>query len=179
MNTTQEPLITYTSTEDATGDVKKVYEEMQAAFGVVPEPVKVLSLNPELLRNEWQKYQILGSNGSFSPKLGAMMRMLVGENNDCDFCTGFNKAMLINAFGVSEDEIATVQKDPTTANLDDKEKAMLLFMLKSTSNPHDVNKTDMDILKKLDWSEKEIMEGAFRAASMVSTTILVDTFKIQ
>jgi len=175
----EKPLISYTSTQEATGDVKAVYEEIKAAYGIVPEPIKGLSLNPKILRNTWESYKLMGMNKNFSPKLSAMMRMLVAENNNCTFCVGFNKGMLLNIFKISEDEIASLQKDPTTAQLSEKDKAMLLFMLKSTSKPHDVSKTDIDTLKTLGWSETDIMEGVNQATHMVATSLFIDTFKIQ
>ena len=175
----QEPLISYVSEANATGDVKAVYEEIKATWGMVPEPIKGLSLNPKILRNTWEFYKIEAQNKNFTPKLGAMMRMLVAEKNSCDFCVGFNKGMLMGMLKVSEDEIIALQKDPNTAQLPQKEKEMLLFMLKATSTPHDVNKADIDALKKLGWSETDIMEGVNQATHMVATALFIDTFKIQ
>lgn len=174
-----QPLISYVSEADAKDDVKAVYAEIKSIWGMVPEPIKGLSLNPKMLRNTWEMYKIMGENKSFSPKLGAMMRMLVAEKNNCEFCVGFNKGMLMNMLKVPEGEILALQKDPTTAKLPEKEKAMLLLMLKSASTPHDVNKADIDGLKKLGWSEKDIMEGVNQATQMVATTLFIDTFKIQ
>jgi len=173
------PLINYTSVEQAKDDVKTVYAEIKAAFGIVPEPIKGLSLNPAMLRNTWEMYKIMGSNKAFSPKTTTMMRYLVAEANHCEYCVGFNKGMMFNIFKMSEDEINALQKDPSTAKLDEKQKAMLLFMLKSTSHPTDVNQADIDALKKLGWSEQDIMEGVKQATEMVATSLFIDTFKIQ
>jgi uncharacterized peroxidase-related enzyme len=173
------PLLNYTSVEQAKDDVKAVYAEIKAAFGIVPEPIKGLSLNPAMLRNTWDMYKIMGSNKNFSPKTTTMMRYLVAEANHCEYCVGFNKGMMLNIFKMSEDEINALQKDPSTAKLDEKQKAMLLFMLKSTSHPTDVNQTDIDVLKNLGWSETDIMEGVKQATEMVATSLFIDTFKIQ
>lgn len=173
------PLISYVSEADAKDDVKAVYAEIKSIWGMVPEPIKGLSLNPKMLRNTWEMYKIMGENKGFSEKLGAMMRMLVAEKNNCEFCVGFNKGMLMGMLKVPEDEILALQKDPTTAKLPEKDKAMLLLMLKSTSTPHDVNKADIDELKKLGWSETDIMEGVNQATHMVATSLFIDTFKIQ
>ncbi|PHS30469.1 MAG: hypothetical protein COA92_09575 [Sulfurovum sp.] len=172
-------LITIPDVENAAGDVKTVYDEMLESWGVVPEPIKAFSHNSKLLRNAWEMYKIEAQNENFSPKMTTMMRMLISESHACEFCIGFNKGMLMNLFEVSEDEIIALQKDPSNANLDDKQKAMLLFMLKSASSPHDVSKADIDGLKKLGWSEKDIMEGVNQATHMVATALFVDTFKIQ
>lgn len=173
------PLIHYTSVEQAKDDVKVVYDEIKAAFGIVPEPIKGLSLNPVILRNTWEMYKIMGSNKHFSPKTTTMMRYLVAEANHCKYCVGFNKGMLLNIFKLSEDEINALQQDPSSAKLEDKQKAMLLFMLKSTSHPSEVNQKDIDALKKLGWSETDIMEGVKQATEMVATSLFIDTFKIQ
>ena len=173
------PLINYTSVEQAKGDVKVVYDEIKGAYGIVPEPIKGLSLNPKILRNTWEMYKILGSNKNFSPKTTTMMRYLIAEVHGCAYCVGFNKGMMLNIFKMSEDEINTLQKDPSSAKLDEKQKAMLLFMLKSTSHPADVNQADIDALKKLGWSETDIMEGVKQATEMVATSLFIDTFKIQ
>ena len=173
------PLIHYTSVEKAKDDVKAVYAEIKAAYGIVPEPIKGLSLNPAVLRNTWEMYKTLGSNKNFSPKTTTMMRYLIAESNHCKYCVGFNKGMLFNIFKLSQDEINALQKDPSAANLDAKQKAMLLFMLKSTSHPAEVNQADIDALKKLGWSEKDIMEGVKQATEMVATSLFIDTFKIE
>jgi len=171
-------LITIPSVESATGEVKTVYDEILESWGVVPEPIRAFSHNPKLLRNSWERYKIDAKNENFSPKMTAMMRMLIAEAHACEFCIGFNKAMLMNFFEVSEDEIIALQKEPKTAKLDEKQKAMLLFMLKSTSTPHEVSKDDIEDLKKLGWSEKDIMEGVNQATHMVATSLFIDTFKI-
>jgi len=173
------PLISYTATQDAKGDVKAVYDEIKAAYGIVPEPIKGLSLNPKILRNQWEAYKILGENKNFSPKMTTMMRMIIAENHGCKFCVGFNKGMLINIFKLPQDEVSKIQKNPTTAKLEKKQKEMLLFMIKATSKPADVSKEDIDSLKKLGWSEKDIMEGVKKASEMVATALFIDTFKIE
>jgi len=173
------PLISYTSLKDAKDDVKAVYTEIKAAFGIVPEPIKGLSLNPSMLRNTWEMYKLMGNNQNFLPKTTTMMRYLVAEANHCEYCVGFNKGMMLNIFKMSEDEINALQRDPNTAKLDEKQKSMLLFMLKSTSHPTDVMQSDIDALKKLGWSETDIMEGVKQATEMVATSLFIDTFKIQ
>jgi uncharacterized peroxidase-related enzyme len=173
-----QPLISYASSDKATGDVKVVYAEIKKAWGMVPEPMKALSLNPKLLRNQWEFYKTIAENKNLDPKMGTMMRYLIAEQHQCKFCIGFNKGMLLNMFKVSLKEIEALEKDPTSAKLEDKQKEMLLFMLKSTSNPHDVNKKDIAKLKKLGSSEKDIMEGAKEAMDMVATSLFIDTFKI-
>jgi len=99
------PLITYTSADKATGDVKAVYAEIKKAWGIVPEPLKALSLNPKILRNQWEFYKTIGENKNLDPKMTTMMRYLIAEQHECKFCVGFNKGMLLNMFKLSLKEI--------------------------------------------------------------------------
>ena len=172
-------LLSFVSEKKATGDVKKVYDEIKAKWGFVPVVIQQYSLNPKLLKAQWDLYSTLGDNKNFDPKMQTMMRMLVSEKNDCDYCVGLNKGMLLNMFKLPMDEVNALTKDPSTAKLDDKQKSMLLFMLKAANTPHDTNAQDIASLKKLGWSDTDIFEGVKSASNMVAGAILIDALKIQ
>lgn len=172
-------LLSFTSEKDATGLVKEVYDEIKVKWGFVPVVIQQYSLNPKLLKAQWDLYSTLGENKNFDPKMQAMARMLISEKSGCDYCIGLNKGMLLNMFKVPMDELATLVKDPSTAKLNAKSKAMLLFMLKAANTPHDTTAGGIDNLKKLGWSDKDIFEGVKSAANMVSGAIVIDALKIQ
>ena len=177
--TTAPSLLSFVSEKDATGDVKAVYDEIKAKWGFVPVVIQQYSLNPKLLRAQWDLYATLGDNKNFDPKMQTMMRMLVAEKEDCTYCVGLNKGMLLNMFKLPMDEVNALTKDPSTAKLDDKQKAMLLFMLKSAKTPHDTTAEDIASLKKLGWTDKDIFEGVKSASNMVAGAMLIDALKIQ
>jgi len=174
----EENLIKIVSEKDATGEVKKVYDDIKNTFGMVPNAMKHQSVSPEILKNSWEFIKIELTNKNFSPKLSAMIRMLVGGQKNCHYCMGVNEGMLINMFKVSIDEIYRLKKDPSTASLNPKNKAMLLFILKATGNAQSVTKSDINKLTKLGWSEKDIFEGVKMGANIIAFTITLDTFKI-
>ena len=174
-----ESLIPYTSVKEAKGEVKKVYDEVEKAFGMVPAPVQQHSVNPALLKNLWEMFKA-ESNPNFSQKLTAIMRMSVANvpKLECDYCIGFNESMLINMFKMDLKEIQAIKKDYRTAKLEPKDKKMLLFMVDSTTNPKDIDKAQMDELRKLGWSDRDIFDGLKMATQMVAMTLMVDTLKI-
>lgn len=172
-------LLSFTAPKDATGLVKEVYDEIKAKWGFVPVVIQQYSLNPQLLKAQWDLYSTLGDNKNFDPKMMTIMRMLISEKHDCAYCVGLNKGMLLNMFKLSLDEINTIAKDPSTANIEEKQKSMLLFMLKAANTPNDTTATDIANLKKLGWTDKDIFEGVKSAANMVSGAILIDALKIQ
>ena len=54
---------------------------------------------------------------------------LVAKKYNYVFCTDFNKKML-QMQGLSEDDLGTIEANPSTAPLEDKEKALLGFVMK-------------------------------------------------
>jgi uncharacterized peroxidase-related enzyme len=172
-------LLSFTAPKDAKGLVKEVYDEIKAKWGFVPVVIQQYSLNPKLLKAQWDLYSTLGDNKNFDPKMMTMMRMLVSEKHDCEYCVGLNKGMLLNMFKLPMDEVNAIAKDPSTAKLDEKQKTMLLFMIKAANTPHDITAKDIEKLKKLGWSDKDVFEGVKSAANMVSGAIVIDALKIQ
>jgi len=175
---TKENLITIVSEKDATGEVKKIYDDIQKTFGMVPNAMKHQSISPDILKNSWEFVKLTLSYKDFSPKLSTMIRLLVGGQKECHYCVGVNEGMLINMFKLSMKEVDALEKDPKSAPLNNKEKSMLLFVLKATKNAQSVTKSDIDELKKLGWSERSIFEGVKLGATVVAFTITLDTFKV-
>ena len=176
---TPQSLLSYVEVADAKNETEKVYNEIKTAWGFVPIVMKQYSISPELLKNQWEFYKITGKNKNLDPKMQTMMRMLIAEAHNCSYCVGFNEGMLANMFKMPLDELSALKKDATTAKLDDKQKTMLLFILKSVNDPHKVDKSDITSLKKLGWSDKDIFEGVKLGTNMVSVSLLIDALKIQ
>ncbi len=178
--TAGESLLPYTEQKDATGEVKAIYDQVQGAFGMVPAPIMQHSTSPSNLKALWGQFGAM-HNANFSDQLQAMMRMSVASAPalDCDYCVGFNEGMLINMFKMDMKEINAVKKDPkNSTSLNDKDKKMLIFMVDATRNPKKVDKAQIDELRKLGWSDKDIFDGLKMSTQMVAMTLLVDTLKI-
>ena len=172
-------LIGFTDTKEAKNDVKAVYEEITKAWGFVPVVIKQYSVNPKLLRSQWELYKELAQNKNFDQKMLAMMRMLLGESQDCAYCVGLNKGMLVNMFHLPMDEVVALSKNAKSAKLDAKQKAMLLFIIKAVQSPHKTTAEDIKQLKKLGWSDADIFEGVKSGTNVISATTLIDALKLQ
>jgi alkylhydroperoxidase family enzyme len=71
-----------------------------------------------------------------------------------------------------------MQDDPSQAPLDEKQKALLLFVLKACDNPHSAPGDDLERLRVLGWEDRDILEAVVHGARMVGTNIIFDTFKV-
>lgn len=170
-------LIQTTPPEKAEGKLAELYAEVEQMFGMVPNNVRLLGVSPDLLDNQLQLIGHYMGHPSLSTPFLAMTRMLVSKACHSPYCQNLNSGLLLKA-GFTKEQIAAMQADPTQAPLDEKQKALLLFVLKACDNPHSVSAEDVDRVRSLGWSEMDIVDALAHGARMVGTNIIFDTFKI-
>jgi alkylhydroperoxidase family enzyme len=162
----------------ATGVVKEVYDEVKTMFGSVPEGLKLWSLNPETLQHHWEEIKKNLAKDVETQKFDTILRYLVSEIEGCEFCVGFNAGLLLNMFGMTQDELATMTKEPKMAPLGEKQTALLLFALKVVRQSKEVNVEDIEHLKAFDITEKEIFDVAYLATNLLVSDMLLNAFKV-
>ena len=172
-------LLATVNPENATGNVANVYQEMTAAFGGVPNVFQIQSTSPALLQSQWNMIGFYMNHPTLKSDLLALIRMFVSQEHQCEYCIGFNAGMLINHFQYSPEQIQAAQQDPNAAPLDDKDKAMLLFVLKAVKDPHSTDKSDIDALKAQGWSDQDIYEGVAHGSMSMHMDTLFNTFKLE
>jgi len=170
-------LIQTVEPEKADGQAKKIYDIMQQTAGTIPAPLQLASASPWLLNMIWQSIQYYSQH----PKLGfgllSAIRYLVAQHCEYAFCTGFNKKFL-KMQGMSEEDIEKIQEDPLQAPLDDKDRGMLAFVMKAIKTPDAIANEDMAQLHDLGWQDSEILEALSHGTNMISSSILMKTFKM-
>ena len=166
--------------EDATGELAEIYQKVEAVRGRVFNSVQLLSASPELLKQQMSfiEYYMLKQK-ELSMALLAAIRMLVSDKNNCTYCVDYNASLLINMLGWTPKEIEAMRANPADAKLDDKEKAMLLFVLKAVRTPHDVSALDVQKVRDCGYSDGAILDGVNHGARMSAMDIIFDVFKIE
>lgn len=164
--------------EQASGKVAEVYGKIQQMTGRVPNAFQLYSSSPVLLEQQMQQIAYYMQHPTLSFPLLAMVRMLVSQHNDCQYCVGFNEGMLMQMAGLTPEQVAATRSNPADAPLPDKDKAMLLFVLKATKTPKIVEKSDLDQLRALGWSDGDIMDAVYHGARNVAVDIVFNAFKI-
>jgi uncharacterized peroxidase-related enzyme len=165
--------------EKAAGLVAEIYGQMQRAFGFIPNAFRLYSASPAMMSNQWQNNQYYFQHLTLGFPLLASIRMLVSQENECDYCIGMNAALLIQHAGFTAHLIAAMKRDPAAAPLAERDKAMLLFVLKATKAPKTVTTADLDALRGLGWSDGEIFDAVNHGARNIAADILFNTFKIE
>ena len=170
-------LIQTVDPEKAEGQVKEIYDFMQKNAGVIPAPLQLASASPKMLDSVWQSIQYYSKHPSLGFGLLSSIRYLVAQQYDYAFCTGFNKNML-KMQGLSDEDIEQMEKDPLQAPLDDKDRAMVAFVMKAVKTPDAVEKQDLDELHEQGWTDSDILDALAHGTNMIGSSILMKAFKM-
>jgi len=170
-------LIQTTPPEKAEGKLAELYAEVEQAFGMVPNNARMLGISPAILENQIQLLGYFMGHPTLSTPLLAMIRLLVSKACKSPYCQKLNTGLL-NKSGFTMEQITAMQADPGQAPLDEKQKALLLCVLKACEDPHSVTGDDLDRLRALGWGDQDIFEAVAHGARMVGTNIIFDTFKV-
>jgi hypothetical protein len=170
-------LIQTVAPEEAEGKVKEIYDFMQENIGITPAPMQLASASPWMIEMAWQSIQYFTQHPNLGFGLLSTIRYLVAQQYDYTFCTGFNRKML-EMQGLTGEDIQKMEEDPLQAPLDDKDRAMVSFVMKAIKSPDAVEKQDMVELHDHDWADSDILDAMAHATNMVASSILMKTFKM-
>lgn len=164
---------------EASGEVAAIYDQIKAAFGGVPNVLSIWSASPYFLKQQFEMIGYYMQHPSLSGPLLACIRMVVSKNTHCQYCVDMNAGMLINMMGWTQEQVAAVVDDPAAANLLEREKAMLLFVLKAVDDAPGVSAAELDALRSHGWSDIEIFDALNHGARMVAGDIILNAFKVE
>jgi uncharacterized peroxidase-related enzyme len=172
------PLLNLIDKDQATGQVAEIYETMTNTLGFVPNAFKIFSPSAHVLSNQVGNLGYFMRHKTLGGKLLAFIRLLVSEQEHCVYCVGMNSGILLQ-YGVLPEMIAEIKTDPSTAPLEAKDLAMLLFVLKMVANSNSIVQADVENLRTLGWNDTEILEAAYHGASAAATDKIFNAFKIE
>jgi uncharacterized peroxidase-related enzyme len=138
-------------------EAKAVYEEIQTAFGMVPNLFKTYAYFPPLLKVNWEKTKVLLMGGSLSRELKECIAIVVSQANSCQYCVTAH-SMMLKGLGFPDERVQAVQENLDAAALSQKERKILDFVKKSTLAPLTVTDQEFQELKELGLTDAEIVE---------------------
>lgn len=171
-------LIQTVTAEEAEGKVKEVYDQLMSTARVIPRPMQMMSASPDLLAVQIQSLGHYFRHPTLGFALLAHIRLLVAHHFNYPYCVEFNSSLLQMLTDITDEQLDEVKTDPAAAPLEDRDKAMLLFVLKSVTTPDAVEQADVDALKRVAWTEKDIFEATHHGADMIRHGTLFKAFKM-
>ena len=171
------PLLNLIEKDQATGRVAEIYETMMNTMGFIPNAFKIFSPSAHVLDKQFGNLGYYMRHKTLGGKLLAFIRLLVSEQEQCVYCIGMNSGILLQ-YGVLPEMIAEIKQDPSKAPLDEKELAMLLFVLEVVKNSNSIEQGDVNKLRNLGWNDAEILEATYHGTMQVGVDKIFNAFKI-
>jgi uncharacterized peroxidase-related enzyme len=172
-------LLTTVDPRQAEGKTAEIYHEIEAMLGFIPNAIRLDSVNPSHMARHWEGIKEAIGHETLSDKLFTLIRLLLSEETQCDYCIGLNAGMLMQNHGMSQEEIVQVKQTLDAAPLDQKEKALLRFVMKGVSDSNSISAEDVAVLKQLGISDREIFDALAHGAWHVANDVMLNAFKVE
>ena len=167
-------LLDYVTPENASGKIQEIYAAFPPGIGP-PHPLQLISASPGFLIGQFEILKHYQNHKNLSFPLLTAIRYMAATHFEYDYCVNFNQNIL-QASGVTEQELAAVRNDPDRAPLEDHERAMLKFVSKAIRAPESIDMDDVEILHALGWEDADILDALAHGAYMQGHAILMKAF---
>ena len=149
---------------NTSGDHKALFDEINKAFGVVPNMFKAIGNSSAALESMWTSFGALGK-GVLGAKLGEQIAVLVANLNRCEYCLAAH-TVLGQSAGASAQEMAMAQEG---RGEDERTQAALTFAAKLVNHRGTVTVSDFDDIRNAGFNDEEIAEILAHVALNVFT----------
>lgn len=121
--------------EQASGQLKEIYDNMIEKRGRLSDVLKIQSLHPASIQSHTNLYlDIMFSKTALSRAEKELIAVVVSAANGCIYCQ-VHHGTALNAYWKDEQKIEKVKEDYHQAGLTDKELAMCNFAMHLTKDP--------------------------------------------
>lgn len=169
-------LIKTAAPETAEGDIKKGFELFKKRGIDMPDPLALITASPGYFSIMLQRNLYFSGHPTLSPSLLAHIRYFVSSRLAFSFCQIFNKSLILK-MGMTEDEFSAMGNDPRKCLLEDREKEMLIFVLKAMDDPESIGSEDIDRMHREGWADNDILDALIQGVGMMDHNILLRIFK--
>jgi uncharacterized peroxidase-related enzyme len=152
------PWIDYIDEKYAKGELKEIYKNIKNKRGKLSNLMKIHSLNPKTMQKHMDLYlSIMFGKSNLSRQERELIAIIVSSLNNCNYCINHHKEAL-NYYWKDINKIDKLIKNFNKKYLSEKNKAMIEYVYKLTKNPDQIRINDIDLLKKKDFSDRDILD---------------------
>ena len=121
--------------EHATGELRKIYDELIASRGKLADVHMIQSLNPPTIISHMNLYKdIMFGQSPLKRYQREMIGVVVSVANECNYCTLHHREALLH-FWKDENRADALISAPEAANLTDNDLALCTFARTLTLHP--------------------------------------------
>ena len=136
-----------------------------------------MSASPAIFAQQLQRIQYYSDHPTLSFALLSHIRYLVAHHLNYRFCVDFNKHILRKQ-GLADNDIQKMEADPTKYLLEEKESAMLAFVVKAVKDPGSVEKNEIQRLKEMGWADSDLVDALAHGVNMIDHAIMMEVFQM-
>jgi uncharacterized peroxidase-related enzyme len=135
-----------------------VFEQIQAAFGFVPNFFKAQTLRSDLIESEVGLMgAILLTEGALTRREKEYLFLVCSAANLSTYCVTAH-CEIVRILGIEGPEPEQVALDPASTGLPMATKALLAFALKLNNHPSRLAAADVEALRTYGYSDQQILE---------------------
>jgi len=165
--------------QEATGDVKFIYEMTQKRYGFVPNAVKMQSINADTINFYAGLSRYFAEDTSLSEKFRMLTNEIIAQNDNCEYCISIMDSFIFNTFNISKEQLKEIKNNPLKAPLEQNEIELLVFVLKVLKDSNSTTKEDITNLNNLGFTDKDIFDAINFATSMQKIHITLNALQIE
>ena len=149
--------------DEATGVLRKLYDEAMTPHGTVDNVMKVHSLRPHTMHGHVTLYRSVLHHADITMPLWFLevIASYVSIINDCDYSLThhfMNARRLLNNENLSDEILQSLHARKPELQFHGKQLAFLEYAAKLTSNVSEMKASDIEKLRQYDCTDGEILE---------------------
>lgn len=160
--------------DQASGKQKELFDQINGAFGTVPNMFMVIGNSSAALQSMWGSFGALGG-GKIGAQLGEQIAVLVADINRCEYCLAAHTVLGQKA-GLSAEQMASAQAGHSD---DARTQAALDFTAKLVKNRAQVSQGDVQAVRDAGFSDEEIAEILAHVALNIFTNYTNVAFDVE
>ena len=160
--------VSLTTEEQAAPETKRIYNFLAQSWGFVPNYFQALGAHPQLLQDQVNLFThvMTQDEGRALPRIvREQIALVVSGINLSNYCLAAHLEIL-GRLGIDKKVSRKLALDYTTASVEPNVMALFRFADKLSRHPADMEKSDVDELRKHGWNDEAILE----------TTLVVSLF---
>lgn len=155
----------------ADGDVRAMYERIEAAVGYVPNYAKLFSHRPQVMAT-WAAF-LASIRGNMDPRRYELVTLAAARALQCSYCMLAHGAVLRRDF-YSAEQLTEITRDPAASDLTPAEVAMMAFVDKLTRDATAITRADVQGLLDRGFTDAEIFDITAAASARCFFSKLLD-----
>jgi hypothetical protein len=163
--------------EKAQGVIQDGYQLFLHRVGSIPRPMVLLSASPGLFAQQLGRIKYYAGHPNLDPALLTHIRYLAAKRLGYRACMEFNRDLLLRQ-GAKEDDLARLDADPEQALLEERERALLGFVLRALADPQAGYGEEIENLRALGWQDSDLVDALAQGVSMYDHNLMMQVFAV-